>query len=96
MEQTILSQYRRLPGFHSEFVGLEVMGMSNERIGFEDVLNGTSSPNKLLSKTGVICCSRADPRDRMDAPIELHEGMEQLLGMGPMEPYQSPVSRPGL
>ena len=40
MEQTILSQYRRLPGFHSEFLGLEVMDMANDRIGFEDVLNG--------------------------------------------------------
>ena len=40
MEQTILSQYRRLPGFHSEFLGLEVMGMANETIGFEDILNG--------------------------------------------------------
>jgi hypothetical protein len=40
MENTILSQYRRLPGFHSEFVGLEVMDSSSDRIGFEDVLNG--------------------------------------------------------
>ena len=40
MENTILSQYRRLPGFHSEFLGLEVMDTSNERIGFEDFLNG--------------------------------------------------------
>jgi hypothetical protein len=43
MEQAILSQYRRLPGFHSEFVGLEVMGMQNDQIGFEDFLNGEKS-----------------------------------------------------
>ena len=40
MEQAILSQYRRLPGFHSEFVGLEVMGSHIDSIGFEDILNG--------------------------------------------------------
>ena len=40
MEQTILSQYRRLPGFHSEFLGLEIMNESMSVIGVEDILNG--------------------------------------------------------
>ncbi len=40
MEQTILSQYRRLPGFHSEFMGLEIMNESMTSVGVEDILNG--------------------------------------------------------
>ena len=40
MEQTILSQYRRLPGFHSEFMGLEIMNESMTTVGVEDILNG--------------------------------------------------------
>ena len=61
MEQTILSQYRRLPGFHSEFLGLEVMDMANDRIGFEDFLNGSLHsfcfcPGFLLCLTGWLFC----------------------------------------
>ena len=41
MEQTILSQYRRLPGFHSEFMGLEIMNETMTTVGVEDILNGT-------------------------------------------------------
>ena len=55
MEQTILSQYRRLPGFHSEFLGLEVMDMSNERIGFEDFLNGEVAPFVFALLSKLIC-----------------------------------------
>jgi hypothetical protein len=40
MEQTILSQYRRLPGFHSEFMGLEIMNDAMTTVGVEDFLNG--------------------------------------------------------
>jgi hypothetical protein len=57
MEQAILSQYRRLPGFHSEFVGLEVMGMHNEQIGFEDVLNGIFRPSLCFSNARVVVCA---------------------------------------
>lgn len=49
MEQAMLSQYRRLPGFHSEFVGLEVMGGHMDQIGFEDILNGGESSPFFLS-----------------------------------------------
>jgi hypothetical protein len=55
MEQAILSQYRRLPGFHSEFVGLEVMGMQNEQIGFEDVLNGMYHPSYAVRILETFC-----------------------------------------
>ena len=72
--QTILSQYRRLPGFHSEFVGLEIMNESMTQIGVEDFLNGdchtASSPPSLqipcmslarrrLQAAGNACCSAA-------------------------------------
>lgn len=60
--QTILSQYRRLPGFHSEFVGLETMNESMTQIGVEDFLNGdchtASSPPSLQ----VPCMSLARRR----------------------------------
>eukprot|EP00296_Roombia_truncata_P008439 JP446923.1.p1 GENE.JP446923.1~~JP446923.1.p1 ORF type:complete len:104 (-),score=21.83 JP446923.1:335-646(-) len=39
MEATILSQYQRLPGLHSEFLGLDVVTGADEDFGFEDVLN---------------------------------------------------------
>lgn len=74
--QTILSQYRRLPGFHSEFVGLETMNESMTQIGVEDFLN--------------------DPRESMQAPIAMHEGMERLLGVAPVEPFHHKISTPTL
>lgn len=52
MEQTILSQYRRLPGFHSEFMGLEIMQDSMSKVGVEDVLNGKHT------NTGNTCVAR--------------------------------------
>lgn len=76
MEQTILSQYRRLPGFHSEFMGLEVMNDSLSSVGVQDFLN--------------------DPRESMEAPIAMHEGMERLLGVTPVEPFHHAISRPTL
>jgi hypothetical protein len=76
MEQTILSQYRRLPGFHSEFTGLEIMQDSMSNVGVQDILN--------------------DPRESMEAPIAMHEGMERLLGVAPVEPFHHAVSRPTL
>jgi proteasome maturation protein len=44
MEKEILSQFKRLPGLHSSFVGLETMLGTGEDIDFEDFLNepGTS------------------------------------------------------
>ncbi|EKX32647.1 hypothetical protein GUITHDRAFT_156264 [Guillardia theta CCMP2712] len=39
MENTILAQYRRMPGFHSEFVGLDTMQDGIQNVGFEDILN---------------------------------------------------------
>uniref|UniRef100_A0A6U4IW33 Proteasome maturation protein n=2 Tax=Hemiselmis andersenii TaxID=464988 RepID=A0A6U4IW33_HEMAN len=74
MEQAMLSQYRRLPGFHSEFVGLEVLGNKADTIGFEDILN--------------------DPRDSMLAPEPLHERMEAMLGVKPVEPFYMKVDQP--
>ena len=57
MEQTILSQYRRLPGFHSEFMGLEIMQDSMTRVGVEDVLNGALLHSLLvLAKCSVSRC----------------------------------------
>jgi len=76
MEQTILSQYRRLPGFHSEFMGLEIMQDNMTHVGVHDILN--------------------DPRESMEAPIALHEGMERLLGVAPVEPFHHAISRPTL
>ena len=35
---------------------------------------------------------RADPRERIEAPPSLHEGMERLLGMAPVEPYNAPIA----
>ena len=76
MEQTILSQYRRLPGFHSEFMGLEIMQDNMTHVGVHDILN--------------------DPRESMEAPIAMHEGMERLLGVAPVEPFHHAISRPTL
>ena len=76
MEQTILSQYRRLPGFHSEFMGLEIMQDNMTHVGVQDILN--------------------DPRESMEAPIAMHEGMERLLGVAPVEPFHHAISRPTL
>jgi len=39
MEQQILTQFQRLPGLHSEFVGLETLMGDDEDIQFEDFLN---------------------------------------------------------
>ena len=44
MEQTILSQYRRLPGFHSEFMGLEIMQDNMTHVGVHDILNDPTHP----------------------------------------------------
>jgi proteasome maturation protein len=52
MEQTILSQYRRLPGFHSEFMGLEVMNSSMTNVGVEDILNGSYQDSLSVSVDG--------------------------------------------
>ena len=41
METAILSQYRRMPGFHSELMGLGVMNEEDGMVGVEDILNGT-------------------------------------------------------
>jgi hypothetical protein len=113
MEQTILSQYRRLPGFHSEFMGLEIMSDAMTTVGVEDFLNGV-----YLSPGCSLCdcmhyfrekmqffCSRlrscfnnafADPRESMEAPIAMHEGMERLLGIAPVEPFHHAINRPTL
>lgn len=40
MEQTILSQFQRLPALQSEFCGLETLLGKDEEFGFEDYLNG--------------------------------------------------------
>src|SRR5688572_23446763 len=40
MEKTILSQFRRLPGLPSEFVGLETILGEDETIDFDDYLQG--------------------------------------------------------
>ena len=45
MEETILSQFRRLPGLTSEFSGLDTIMNRDEDIGFEDYLNGKFSNN---------------------------------------------------
>jgi len=39
MEQQILTQFQRLPGLHSEFVGLETLLGTDEDIQFEDYLD---------------------------------------------------------
>eukprot|EP00003_Mantamonas_plastica_P003231 TRINITY_DN1257_c0_g1_i1.p1 TRINITY_DN1257_c0_g1~~TRINITY_DN1257_c0_g1_i1.p1 ORF type:complete len:120 (-),score=15.03 TRINITY_DN1257_c0_g1_i1:50-409(-) len=40
MEQYMVSQVQRLPGFKSEFVGLEILLGKNNDIDFEDYLGG--------------------------------------------------------
>lgn len=76
LETAILSQYQRLPGFHSEFVGLDILRRNDETIGFEDILNGSLPISFILP-----ICFRSDPRDSFVAPPSLHEVMEHRLGL---------------
>jgi len=55
----MLSSYHRLPGFHSEFVGLEVMGGHMDQIGFEDILNGERIPSAPCSSLSPSFFSRS-------------------------------------
>jgi len=72
MEQTILSQYRRLPGFHSEFMGLEIMNDTMTMVGVEDFLNGVYlSPgmhdvrlHALLLQIFLVSCFKT--------PLQIH------------------------
>ena len=41
LDRAILSQYQRLPGVESSFVGLDTALQRDVRIEFSDVLNGT-------------------------------------------------------
>jgi len=40
MDRAVLSQFKRLPGMRSSFVGLDTMLGRDEEIGFEDYLEG--------------------------------------------------------
>ncbi len=40
MDETILSQFQRLPGLRSEFCGLDTLLNRDEDFAFEDYLNG--------------------------------------------------------
>jgi hypothetical protein len=90
MENAILSQYRRLPGFHSEMVGLGIMNQEDDVVGVEDILNGAATPRHPCEQwaalrspqtvADIVCFMLADPREHMEMPVNLHEGMECRLG----------------
>jgi len=49
MERDILSQFKRLPGLTSSFVGLETMLGTDEDIDFEDFLNDPRNSEVTMS-----------------------------------------------
>lgn len=90
MEESILSNFQRLPTLKSEFVGLSTSLGLDEEIGFSDFLRGTLRlcATSLTCAQGLITdvCSLprllllSDP-SAPESAIDLHEVMEHRLGL---------------
>lgn len=54
LEQSLFSQFQRLPALNSEFCALDTLLGKDEEFGFEDYLNGNSTGKKSKDSFGIF------------------------------------------
>lgn len=82
MEESILTNFQRLPTLKSDFVGLSTTLGVDEELGFADYLRGwtTCLFACLSTATHFLLFPSAEP-SAPEAAIDLHAVMEHRLGM---------------